>query len=320
MTAISDCGDQTAKVSNESGASFNYTRYFEKRRNKLFKKRKTQANEFIEHLEIAIIVSVRMTGGEISKLLNLRRISKSQQCNVCHTIVFDEDQRSIQYFQAKKVCDTQKPSGFNLEWTREEFNSAKQISETQWLSGPLVLCKECVGNVIWCETHVKLKNVESNIHKNKFDQLPKVCSLYYSLQKSLHLGKFFEEQTKLLLRDQKKNAIQLSEMRNCIANCSTEIGNIGLQISKVGQNDPVYSKMKPRETIIQRNIWQYSVERSWDLQFLMASIDSDHSDIKAEKHIEDEHKEWAVLKGFKRAICYPVHLADSTINPWHNKK
>lgn len=45
------------------GTTFDYTWYFEKRRNRLYKQRKSKAKEFIEALETAIIVAVRMTSG-----------------------------------------------------------------------------------------------------------------------------------------------------------------------------------------------------------------------------------------------------------------
>jgi hypothetical protein len=45
------------------GTSFDYTKYFVKRRNRLYKQRKLNAKDFIEKLETAIVVAVRMTSG-----------------------------------------------------------------------------------------------------------------------------------------------------------------------------------------------------------------------------------------------------------------
>jgi len=294
------------------GSFFNYSWYFEKRRSKFFNKRKKHAKELIEKLEIAIIVSVRMTGGEIGKTIDLHRMSKNQQCTVCHSSILEDEKKFTYYFRANKIDGANRPLDFNLEWTRDDRNVAEQLSETEWLSGPLILCGKCVDNIFWCETHIKLKDAEYNMHTNNFEQLPKICSLYHSLEKTLNLGMFFEEQIKALLSEPKKNIVQLVEMRNCIDNCCMGIDAVGLQISKIGYNDPTFSKTNRRELMIQRNIWQHSNEVAWKLRHLISSINSVYDKTPSDCK-EPKEEEWNILNDLRRVLCIPIRRIDNMV-------
>jgi hypothetical protein len=47
------------------GVSYNYTPYFEKHRTDLFNRRKQAGKDFTDHLEMAILVAVRMAEGNL---------------------------------------------------------------------------------------------------------------------------------------------------------------------------------------------------------------------------------------------------------------
>lgn len=131
------------------GTTFSYTSYFTKRRNKIFEQQKKNAKEFIEKLELAILVAVRMTGGNAIKTLHLnsrKPMDRNKLCNVCQAYIMDCHGQSIVHFKASKFCfifafcvlervkrndDFSSTSGFTLDWIHEKSTCAEELENCE---------------------------------------------------------------------------------------------------------------------------------------------------------------------------------------------
>lgn len=155
---------------NITGASYNYTAYFEKYRRHSFKQRESNARMFVQSLEQAIHLSIRMTGGgkwwtpllraavgvrvsDVAKIFSLqsskRRLQNAKQCNVCQYVVWSDAEHSTYYFRASRFNDRKHNIRISLiaekaeedslllskdkmvEWKRETANTAEQLNNNE---------------------------------------------------------------------------------------------------------------------------------------------------------------------------------------------
>ncbi|KAI6192040.1 hypothetical protein M3Y97_00292800 [Aphelenchoides bicaudatus] len=276
---------------NKLGTTYNYTWYFEKRRKRFYKQQKMQAKEFIERLEIAIAVTVRMSmdNSANESIVNWifggttgRDAERSKYCNVCQMPLSTDNEGTITHFKAHRVfrpCEYSNEHGFTIDWTREDENSPEALGPYEWRSGPLLLCHDCWKSMSWYEEETSWRQIQDAIEKRSFKELPPIYNLYASLEKSLRLAEFFELQVTSLMQDPAANAQSLEELKRCVASSCGVINVIGKQInSLVDENGNLPSG---REKQLQRNVGQYCSFVASELSCLFAAKHEKMSDENA---------------------------------------
>ncbi|KAI6234621.1 hypothetical protein M3Y99_00781000 [Aphelenchoides fujianensis] len=242
------------------GTTFNYTHYFARRRDRYFKKKVAHALDFIERLDFAIQISIRMTGQDATKALNFygkRRLPNNKQCNVCHLVVWSDCERFTTYFRARKIRATKNnkfaKDGYFFEWLREGLNQAEQIDEHERCSGPLVLCTQCNGIMLWYEQQIHWRFVRTAMRERDFANLPPICGVYAKLFSALQLCQFFANEKP------EEHKLRLAEIKRCVTSCCTDIAAISTEIENLGKSEKNEAVLfqKRREFLIQRNIAQF---------------------------------------------------------------
>ncbi|KAI6200359.1 hypothetical protein M3Y96_00725400 [Aphelenchoides besseyi] len=294
------------------GTSFNYTFYFARRRDRFFKQKVNQARDFIERLDFAIQISIRMTGTDATKALNFygkRRLPNNKQCNVCHLVIWANSERYTTHFYARKLKAEEgnkfAKDGYYFEWRRELTNSAEQVSENERRSGPLILCADCFDMMKWYEIQVHLKKVLWSLKNRELADLPPLVEIYSRLISSLKLCQFFAKEYTNLLLQADEHQMRIAEIKRCISSCCTDISGIGFEIERLSSTKSDQERLlfyRRREFLLHQNISQFCAYIVADANLLL-SFDPKHAN---EIVIEVEPN--GIWDEICRVFCRPIRL------------
>ncbi|KAI6187117.1 hypothetical protein M3Y98_00207500 [Aphelenchoides besseyi] len=301
------------------GTSFNYTFYFARRRDRFFKQKVNQARDFIERLDFAIQISIRMTGTGDHHFVcdeSIELFTENDACRTTNNVTFaiwssglipNVTQLISMLVRKLKAEEGNKfaKDGYYFEWRRELTNSAEQVSENERRSGPLILCADCFDMMKWYEIQVHLKKVLWSLKNRELADLPPLVEIYSRLISSLKLCQFFAKEYTNLLLQADEHQMRIAEIKRCISSCCTDISGIGFEIERLSSTKSDQERLlfyRRREFLLHQNISQFCAYIVADANLLL-SFDPKHAN---EIVIEVEPN--GIWDEICRVFCRPIRL------------